>query len=78
MNLDSTLLTIDWLNNQLDKIITKTEYIDSMVQETEDEYILKFLQKNLAILEKECIDIGSKIDFEKKELLSLLKKKQTI
>ncbi len=76
MHLDSTLLTIDWLNNQLEKIIIKTEYIDDMVQETEDEYILMFLQKKLAILEKECIDVGCKIDFEKKQLLNIIGEKK--
>ena len=69
MSLDSTLLTVDWLNHQLGKIITITEYLDGVVQETEDEYILYFLQEKLQQLEKECIDVGNKIDFEKKQLL---------
>ena len=47
-----------------------------MVQETEDEYILMFLQKKLAILEKECIDVGSKIEFEKKQLLNIIGEKK--
>jgi hypothetical protein len=72
MHLDSTLLTIDWLNNQLEKIITKTDYIDSMIQETSDENILLFLQEKLILLEKECIDVGAKIDFEKKQLLTMV------
>jgi len=70
MHLDSTLLTIDWLNHQLEKIIIKTDYIDSMIQETEDDHILLFLQEKLFSLEKECIDVGAKINFEKKQLLN--------
>jgi SMC interacting uncharacterized protein involved in chromosome segregation len=72
MHLDSTLLTIDWLNRELDKINIKTDYIDSMIQETEDQEILEFLEKKLFALEKECIDIGAKIDFEKKQLLTVV------
>ena len=72
MHLDSTLLTIDWLNNQLEKIIIKTDYIDSMIQETDDENVLLFLQKKLILLEKECVDVGAKIDFEKKQLLTMI------
>jgi hypothetical protein len=72
MHLDSTLLTIDWLNNQLEKIIIKTDYLDSMIQETDDESVLIFLQEKLILLEKECIDVGAKIDFEKKQLLTMV------
>ena len=69
MNLDSTLLTIDWLNRELDKIIIMTEYIDTLIQEAEEDNILYFLQEKLMILDKRCTDIGNKIDFEKKQLL---------
>lgn len=72
MHLDSTLLTIDWLNNQLEKIITKTDYIEDMIQETDSEEILLFLQEKLILLEKECTDVGAKIDFEKKQLLAMV------
>lgn len=72
MNLDSTLLTVDWLNRQLDKIIIITEYMDEIVQETEDESVLLFLQQRLQILERECTDVGNKIEFEKKQLLSYI------
>lgn len=75
MDLNSTLLTIDWLNRELDKIIIITEYIDTMIQETEEEQILYFFQEKLQELEKQCIDVGNKIDFEKKQLLSLVGEK---
>ena len=74
MDINSTILTVDWLNHQLDKIIGKTEFIDEMIKETEDENVLLFLQKKLELLDKECMDIGNKIDFEKKQLLSIIGK----
>jgi hypothetical protein len=73
MDINSTLLTVDWLNHQLDKIINKTEFIDEMIKETEDENTLFFFQKKLELLDKECVDIGNKIDFEKKQLMSIIK-----
>jgi hypothetical protein len=74
MDINSTLLTVDWLNHQLDKIIGKTEFIDEMIKETDDENILFFLQQKLESLDKECVDIGNKIDFEKKQLKLIIKK----
>jgi hypothetical protein len=75
MDLNSTLLTVDWLNRELDKIIIITDYIDTMIQETEDDSVLYFLQEKLQELEKQCVDVGNKIDFEKKQLLSLVGEK---
>ena len=49
MNLDSTLLTVDWLNRELDKIIILTEYIDELIQDTDENNILDFLQNKLII-----------------------------
>jgi hypothetical protein len=72
MDLNSTLLTVDWLNRELDKIIIITDFIDDMIQETDDEQVLYFLQEKLQELEKQCTDVGNKIDFEKKQLLSLV------
>lgn len=73
MDLNSVILTTDWLNHQLDKIIERTEFIDEMIKETDDENVLTFLQEKLRSLDKECTDIGSKIDFEKRQLLSVIK-----
>jgi hypothetical protein len=73
MDLDSTILTVDWLNHQLDTIIAKTEFINEMIKETDDENVLLFLFKKLEFLDKECVDIGNKIDFEKKQLMSIIK-----
>ena len=73
MSLNSTLLTVDWLNRQLDKIIIITEYMDKIIHETDDQHILYFLKEKLQDLEKECNDVGNKIDFEKKQLLSKVK-----
>lgn len=75
MDLNSTLLTVDWLNRELDKIMIITDYIDTMIQETEDDSVLYFLQEKLQELEKQCVDVGNKIDFEKKQLLSLVGEK---
>lgn len=75
MDLNSTLLTVDWLNRELDKIMIITDYIDTMIQETEDDSVLYFLQEKLQELEKQCVDVGNKIDFEKKQLLSLIGEK---
>jgi len=75
MDLNSTLLTVDWLNRELDKIIIITDYIDDMIQETDDDHVLYFLQEKLQELEKQCVDVGNKIDFEKKQLLSLVGEK---
>jgi hypothetical protein len=33
---------------------------------------LSILQKKLILLEKECVDVGAKIDFEKKQLLTMI------
>ena len=73
MDLNSTLLTVDWLNRELDKIIIVTEYIDKIIQNTNDQHILYFLKEKLQDLEKECDDIGNKINFEKKQLLTKVK-----
>jgi len=75
MDLNSTLLTVDWLNRELDKIVIITDYIDTMIQETEDDSVLYFLQEKLQELEKQCVCVGNKIDFEKKQLLSLVGEK---
>ena len=74
MNLKTTSSTINWLNEQLDKIIFKTDYINEMIYETSNDDVLNFLYDQLKSLEKQCEDVGKKIDFEKKELYSSLKK----
>jgi hypothetical protein len=65
---ETTLQTIDWLNLQLNQILCRTDFIDEMIQEEEDGNILIFLEKKLKGLDKQCSDIGHKIDFELKQL----------
>jgi hypothetical protein len=74
MNLKTNTLIINWLNEQLDKIIFKTNYINEMIYDTDNGEVLTFLHGQLKSLEKQCEDIGKKIDFEKKEVYLLLKK----
>jgi hypothetical protein len=68
VKVETTLQTIDWMNQQLDKIMCRTDFLDEMIQEEEDENILMFLEKKLEGLDKQCSDMGHKIDFELKQL----------
>lgn len=70
MDIESTIKTIEWMNQQLDRVLCRTEFLDEMIQEEESEEILFFLEKKLKVLDKQCIDIGHKIDFEMKQLYS--------
>ncbi len=56
------------MNQQLDEITCRTNFIDEMIQEEEDEHILIFLEQRLKKLDKQCSDIGKRIEFETKQL----------
>lgn len=73
--MESTLQTINWMNRQLDQIMCRTDFLAEMVQEEEDEHILVFLEEKLQVLDKQCSDIGLKIDFEVKQLSHLMEVK---
>lgn len=68
MNLQTTTKTIEWMNKQLDQIQCRAEFLGELVQEEENPEILFFLETKLKALDRQCVDIGKKIDFEKKQL----------
>jgi len=68
VHIETVIENIEWMNQQLDEITCRTVFLDEMVQEEDDEYILMFLEKRLKKLDKQCSDIGNKIEFETKQL----------
>ncbi len=74
MDYENTTETVKWLNQQLDQIMCRTDFLDEMIQEEDDEKILFFLEDKLKKLDKLCIDMGNKINFELKQIYTLKEK----
>lgn len=65
------LETLSFLNQNIDRIIGKSELINELLEEVEDPKIIELLNEKLILLDKEITHIGNKIDSEQKILKKL-------
>jgi prefoldin subunit 5 len=62
------LESLAFLNQEIDKIVGKTELLNELLEEIDNVKVIEILNKKLDTLDKEITHIGNKINLEQKML----------